>query len=92
MKSVLQSEKICYRCGSPYVEEHHIFFGTANRKQSEKYGLKIWLCPAHHKESSESPHQNRKVDLVYKGMAQEYFESHLGTREKFREIFGKSYL
>ena len=92
MKSVLQKEKRSYRCGSPYVEEHHIFFGTSNRRQSEKYGLKIWLCPAHHRETPEAPHQNRKIDLAYKGMAQKYFESHLESREKFREIFGRSYL
>lgn len=92
MKSVLQKEKICFRCGSPYVEDHHIFFGNPNRKYSEKYGLKIWLCPTDHRTGAESPHRNRQIDLAYKTMAQEYFEREMGTREEFRQIFGRSYL
>ena len=47
-KSIIQSEKKCFICGSPYVEEHHIFFGTANRRLSESRGLKCWLCNYHH--------------------------------------------
>ena len=52
-KSIMQHEKECYICrklvgaGVPLpgagLEEHHIF-GAANRKLSEHYGLKVWLC------------------------------------------------
>lgn len=41
MKSIIQREKQCLICGSWNIEDHHIFFGNANRKQSEKYGLKV---------------------------------------------------
>lgn len=92
MKSVIQTEKVCYRCGSPYVEDHHIFFGNPNREHSEQYGLKIWLCHMDHRNGSEAPHRNRKVDLAYKTMAQTAFESKWGNRDDFIRIFGKSYL
>lgn len=91
MKSIIQNEKRCFRCGTPYVEDHHIFFGTANRKWSEKYGLKLWLCPKHHRTGPEAPHTNRAVDLEYKQLAQTVFEEN-HTREEFRKIFGKSVL
>lgn len=32
------------------------------------------------------------IDLKLKQMAQTYFEEHYGTRKKFREVFGKSWL
>ena len=47
--SIVQSEKECWFCGArARLEEHHIFAGTANRRISEKYGLKVWLCHRHH--------------------------------------------
>lgn len=33
-----------------------------------------------------------EMDLKLKQMAQEYFESHYGSREEFRRIFGRSWL
>lgn len=39
-KSILQNKKESYISGVTYnLEEHHIFFGTANRKISEKEGF-----------------------------------------------------
>lgn len=91
MKSIIQDEKRCFKCRTPFVEEHHIFYGTANRKLSEKYGLKIWLCPKHHRTGEEAAHRNREIDLEYKRMAQTIFEE-THTREEFLKIFGKNYL
>lgn len=48
-KSIIQKKKECIICNSLNVEEHHVFFGTANRKLSEKYGLKVYLCAEHHR-------------------------------------------
>ena len=93
MKSVLQKEKKCYVCGTTYnLHDHHIFFGTSNRKNSEKRGLKVWLCGHHHNLSNESVHFNKQFDNHLKTMAQRYYEEHYGTREDFRREFGKSYL
>ena len=50
MKSIIRTKKgQCYLCGryGP-TEEHHIF-GGANRTLSEKYGLKVHLCPECHR-------------------------------------------
>lgn len=93
MKTVLQIEKECLVCGTTYnLHEHHIFSGTANRKQSEKYGLKVFLCARHHNMSSEGVHFNRQLDLKLKRMAQKYFEENCGSRDDFRREFGKSFL
>lgn len=89
---MIEDMKHCIFCGKPYAEEHHIFFGTANRKISEKYGLKVPLCGEEHRESANSPHKNRIVDLALKCWGQSLFEKEIGTREEFRKTFGKSYL
>lgn len=92
-KSIMvDDKKHCAFCFSPNIEEHHIFFGTANRQKAEKYGLSIPLCSKHHKDSPDSPHQNIIIDLALKCWAQTVFETQIGTREDFRREFGKSYL
>ena len=73
MKSIIQSEKECWFCGRCEVEEHHIFYGTANRKLSEKYGLKVWLCPEHHRSSKYGVHFNKYNDNILKEVAEEKF-------------------
>lgn len=82
----------CYICGSPYVNIHHVFFGTANRKMSDKYKLVVPLCVKHHTGSLDSVHRNRELDLNLKRIAQETFEAKKGSREDFIRIFGKSWL
>lgn len=48
MKSIISNEKRCFLCGTTQnLEEHHIFAGGL-RKQSEKYGCKVFLCHEHH--------------------------------------------
>lgn len=90
MKSIIQSEKYCFVCGDPHCEDHHIFFGTANRKLSEKYGLKVWLCPKHHRGTRDGVHFDREFDLELKRYAQAKFEETYD--EDFQAVFGKSYL
>lgn len=92
MKSVLQKEKECYVCGTTHnLHEHHCLYGTSNRKQAERYGLKVYLCQEHHTGGS-GVHFNRGLDLKLKKLSQEYFEAHYGNREDFIRVFGKSYL
>jgi len=81
----------CIVCGRPYPHKHEVFFGEKQRKHSIKYGMVIPLCYEHH-EGNASPHRNREIDLQYKEKAQAIWESTYGTREDFRNIFGKSYL
>ncbi len=92
MKTVLQTEKECYVCQTTYnLQDHHILFGTANRKQSEKYGLKVWLCQEHHT-GSRGVHFNKDLDLHLKKLAQEHFEAKIGARNEFIRVFGRNYL
>lgn len=62
-------------------------FGTSNRKNSEKYGLKVWLCHFHHR----GVHMNRDSALELIRIAQSKFEE-THTREEFMAIFGKNWL
>ena len=82
----------CFFTGAAPAERHHIF-GAANRKHSEKYGFVIPLRPDLHPNGVHADRRYAKeIDTKLKGMAQEYFEVHYGTREDFRTIFGKSWL
>ena len=93
MKSILQDKKESYISGSTYnLEEHHIFFGTANRKVSEKIGFKVWLTAGEHRGTDGVHGKNgRQLDIKLKKIAQrKYEETH--TREEFIKLIGKSYL
>ena len=92
-KSIVSNERECWVCKTPYgLHKHHVFFNTANRKLSEKYGCWVYLCGRHHNLSNEGVHFNKPLDNRLKKYTQECFEAKLGTREDFRRIFGKSYL
>ena len=85
--SLIQDEKECFICGSPYVEKHHIYKGHKCRQIADKEGMWVWLCREHH----DLIHQDRKLDLAFMRLGQELFEE-THTRTEFREKFNKSYL
>ena len=64
----------------------------SNRKLSEKYGLKVYLCSEHHR-GIRGVHgrDGKTLDTYLKELAQSKFEEK-ESREKFRQIFGISYL
>lgn len=91
-KSIMQTERRCYVCGTTYnLHEHHIFYGTANRKQSEKHGFKVFLCGRHHNLSNEGVHFNPDLDKRLKMECQAKFEE-THSRDEFMRIIGKNYL
>lgn len=100
MKSILQeNKKQCYICKKIFrfdyeqkTEEHHIFPGN-NRNNSEKYGLKVYLCPNHHQFGEDAVHKmpNEGYDLLLKQIAQARFKQTYPDLD-FLTIFGKSYL
>lgn len=90
-KSILQSEKQCFFCGTTLnLERHHIIMGTAGRKIADKLGLTIWLCSEHHR-GKYSPHQCREIDLRLKRFAQSCYEDK-HSREEWMEKVGRNYL
>ena len=91
-ESILSNEKVCYFCGTTLnLHKHHIFYGTANRKLSERYGCWCYLCATHHNMSNSSVHHNPYIDLDLKRECQRAFEAKNG-REKFVLTFGKSWI
>lgn len=93
MESIISNEYECLVCGDiRMLHKHHIFYGTANRKQSEKYGCWCYLCDYHHNKSGNGVHFNRSLDLNLKRHCQKKWEEIHGDREEFIRTFGKSYL
>lgn len=90
MKSILQNERVCFVCGSPYVEEHHIFPGVGNRKKSEELGLKVYLCHEHH-QGNTGAHKNKILRERLQKYAQMKFEE-THTHEQWMKLFRKNYL
>lgn len=101
MKKIkLQERKECYLCRQFGIEialssyglhRHHVFFGTANRKKSEEYGMVVWLCPDHHTNGELAVHRCIDADMVLKQASQREFEK-VYSREHFVEVFGKSWI
>lgn len=92
----MQQENKCFLCGEngsrEPLENHHIFYGTSNRKKSEKHGLKVKLCGFKcHRLGPSAVHNNRTIDLAVKAAGQKKFEE-THTRAEFIKEFGKSYL
>ena len=94
MKSIMQTEKECYICDTTkWLEEHHVFEGTANRKLSEKYGLKIYLCHRHHNEPPNGIHFDKLLrDRIKKQAQIKFMKYYNKTEDDFIKIFGKNYL
>lgn len=91
MDSIIQDEKKCYVCGrQTQLESHHCIAGVPGRKNSEKYGLKVWLCREHHTGNS-GVHQDIKLDWLIRRAAQREFEKRY-DRNQWMAVFGKNYL
>ena len=91
MKSILQDKKECWVCRSTHdLACHHVFYGTANRAKSGKWGMKLWLCYNCHT-GNNGVHFNPSLDRRIKQMAQQEFEKVYG-HDKFMAEFGKNYL
>lgn len=88
MKGIIRGDKehVCFNCKGWASDVHHIFSGTANRRQSERYGLKVWLCRQCHQEA----HKGGALNLWLRQTAQAQFEE-THTREEFIKIFGKNW-
>ena len=82
----------CELCGRETTcARHHVYFGNANRKLSEKWGMVAWLCPECHQHGANAVHRNRFSDLKLKRKYQRIFEERY-PNESFIKIFGRNYL
>ena len=100
-KSIMHNKQdgTCYLCilldgdagFRPALQEHHAMPGTANRKLSEHYGLKVYLCLRHHTEGPDAVHNNIHNQRLIQRKAQEVFEQKY-SHEKWMEVFGRNYL
>ena len=90
--SILQRDRHCWKCGKlEGLEEHHVFYGP-NRMNSERFGLKVFLCATHHRNQPEGVHGgNKALDLELKRMAQKRFEDLFG-HELFMKVFKRNWL
>ena len=96
-KSILQDDKTyCFihekylGVEVPACHEHHVIHGTANRKLSEKWGLKVYLCMNCHNalHSKTAFH-----DLDLKQLAEEeWLKQNNKTVDDWIKIFGKNFL
>lgn len=80
----------CLICGSPYIHKHHVFYGSL-RKNADKRGYIVPLCPKHHM----MVHEKRGIggyERAWRELAQKHYEKHIGSREDFIKEFEKSYL
>lgn len=98
-----EQPKQCAVCGSTQgLHSHHIYGGNPGRKLSEKYYMKMWLCPfCHNLGGPKCIHQNRELDLHYKREYQARFENVLmmygghdmeSARQEFINTFGRNYI
>lgn len=92
-KSILTNDlEHCLVCGTNQnIHIHHVFYGTAKRKLSDKHGLIVPLCASHHNMSKQGVHQNKILDTRLKQFAQRKFEEQF-PQLNFLKIFGKNYL
>lgn len=100
MKSIMHDKEdgTCYLCmllHNDYqrrtnLEEHHVFMGPS-RKNSEKYGLKVYLCHEHHLDHPEAVHVNYDICRILQSAGQQAFMKKYPDKD-FMKIFGKNYL
>lgn len=90
--SILYDMTRCYVCGTTHdLHTHEIYYGTAKRQLSIKYGCCVKLCARHHNMSNEGVHFNKALDLKLKKEMQEAFIKTYPQLD-FIKIFGKCYL
>ncbi len=72
---------------------HEIFFGTANRQKSIKYGLVVFIEPEYHNTTAYGVHFNDDLRRQMQEFAQQVaMEHYKWSKDDFRAVFGKNYI
>lgn len=81
---------LCHRHAS--LERHHIF-GASNRKNSETYGLVVYLCHDCHNEPPNGVHHNKQVMDILREYGQlKAMREQNWTQEDFMRVFHANYI
>ena len=89
--SIMQDEKVCFLSGSLEGLERHHIYGGANRRNSAKYGLWVWLRHDLHNEPPDGVHFNIDNNRILQRIGQRTFELRYPD-EDFIKIFGRNFL
>lgn len=91
---VTDYEGICIFCGKKAEAQHHLIFGTGKRELCDKDGLTVPICGNCHNigDISSRVHDNPMAERLSKMLGQVIYEANIGSREEFRNRYGKSYL
>lgn len=89
--SIIQDKKECFLSGAKRDLERHHIFGGANRKNSAKYGLWVYLTHYLHNEPPFGVHFDKSLMKQLHQVGQRAFEQHYPDLDFF-EIFGENYL
>lgn len=91
---VTEYKRMCFFCGRQADCEHHLLFGSGIRELAEQDGLKVPICNTCHNMGrvAERIHDNPMAEKLSKILGQVIYEAKIGSREEFRERYGKSYL
>lgn len=100
-KSIMHNkqDRTCYLCillNGDYathssLQEHHVMPGTANRRLSERWGLKVYLCIQHHTAGNSAVHNNADIQHQLQRKAQEVFEAEY-SHQQWMQVFGRNYI
>lgn len=100
-KSIMHNklDGTCYLCmllNNDYarrvnLQEHHAMPGTANRKKSEHYGLKVYLCIPHHTVGKQAVHNNIELQRLLQKKAQMAFEKKY-SHQLWMQEFGINFI
>lgn len=83
----------CFLCGRYGLLETHHIFGGANRRKSEKFGLKVGLCGDCHRNSRRAAHRcAATARMLHEYGQRKYMQEQQATIDDFIVAFGKNYL
>lgn len=108
MRSTLSNcSELCFFCGRPATQTHHLIFGNGQRKLADRDGLFVPICAECHTMGNllERIHDNPMAEALSKMLGQAVYERNYykdlwyqlnrnedEARLKFMERYGRSYL
>lgn len=91
-KSLYSEERVCWLCGSPYVECHHVLGGVGRRPISDREGCWVYLCHEHHQGLSGVHYNADFRNWLRADCQRRWMEANDATVEDFIAVFGENYL